>query len=107
MSNSQPGIAQIKADLAARIMTIDARVAHGRAGDIAREMDAIRQIAHRGGLYPAAMVAHALESALGRGECGALIRGWLVILSDAVGSERHDPAACDVYAAACSVRLSG
>lgn len=107
MSNTEMGVAQIKADLTARIRTIDGRMAHGRASDIAGEIDAIRRIAHRSGLRPAAMVAHALESALARGERGALIRGWLAILCDAVGSERHDRAACDTYAAACSVRLSG
>jgi len=43
---------------------------------------------------------------LGRGERGPLIDGWLAILRDAIGCERHDAAACETFAAACSVRLS-
>ena len=36
-------------------------------------------------MFPAVTVAHALESALARGERGPLIRGWLDILREAVG----------------------
>ena len=36
-----------------------------------------------------------------------VLTGWLPVLKDAVASERQDVAACDSYAAACSVRLAG
>lgn len=100
-------IQTIKADLAARITTIDAHAGVSRLCDLAQEIDIIRQIAHRNGMRPAVTVAQALESALARGERGPLIHGWLAILRDAVGSDRADGAACDTYAAACSVRLTG
>jgi hypothetical protein len=105
MRQGQP-TAQVQAELAARIFAIGARTHRDPAGLIAGEIDAIRRIASANGLHPAAAVAHALESALGRGERGPLIDGWLVILRDAVGCERHDAAACETFAAACSVRLS-
>lgn len=97
---------QVQAELAARIFAIGARTRLDTRDIIATEIDAIRRIARANGLYPAAAVAQALESALGRGERGPLIDGWLAILRDAVGCERHDAAACETFAAACSVRLS-
>jgi len=103
---AQISIDQVQSELAARIGMIGARAAGQRIGDIATEIDTIRRIAHRHGLFPAVAVTQALESALARGERGALIQGWLSILGDAVGCERHDRAACETFAAACSVRLS-
>ena len=97
---------QVQAELALRIFAIGARTGRATPGTLATEIDAIRRIAHANGLYPAVAVAHALEAALGRGECGPLIDGWLAILRDAVGCERHDADACETFAAACSVRLS-
>jgi hypothetical protein len=97
----------VKADLAARIAAIDVRAPYARPCDIATEVDAIRVIAHSNGLNPAVTVAHFLDSALSRGENGALIHGWLTILRDAVGSDRQDVQACHTFAAACSVRLAG
>lgn len=109
MTQTQPNMAammQIQAELAMRIFAIGARTTLETCDAIAIEIDAIRRIAQANGLYPAAAVAQAVESALGRGERGPLIDGWLAILRDAVGCERHDAAACETYAAACSVRLS-
>ena len=97
----------VKADLAARIAALDVKAPYARACDLACDVDAIRAIAHRNGLNPAVTVAHFLDSALSRGEHGALVHGWLSVLYDAVASERQDVAACDSFAAACSVRLAG
>ena len=98
---------QIRQELAARISRIDAGAASRSPGEFAREIDAIRSLALRGGMRPAVAVAQALEMALARGERGPLIEGWLSILRDAAGSDRHDDAACDTFRAACSVRLFG
>ncbi len=100
-------ITAIKAELAGRIAELDGRAARSRACELAPEVDAIRLIAHRSGLNPAVTVAHFLDSALARGEHGPLVHGWLALLSDAVASERQDVAACETFAAACSVRLAG
>ncbi|WP_235535159.1 hypothetical protein [Sphingomonas sp. Leaf339] len=97
----------VRADLNIRIAAIDVRAPYARAREIAPDVDAIRVIAHRNGLNPAVTVAHFLDSALSRGECGALVHGWLSLLVDAIGSDRQDVAACETFAAACSVRLSG
>ena len=94
-------------ELSARIGLIHARIATGGKDDLAGEIDAIRAIASRHGMRGAVTVAQALEMALERGERGPLVHGWLNLLRDAVGSERHDAAACDTYRAACSVRLFG
>ena len=100
------GLAGIRAELAARIAAIDGRAPYAAARDLAPEVDAIRVIAHRNGLNPAVTVSHFLGWALSHGERGALLHGWLAMLSDAVASERQDVAACDSFAAACSVRLA-
>ena len=54
---------------------------------MASDLDQVRRIARAAGMFPAVTVAHALESALARGERGPLIRGWLDILRDAVGCD--------------------
>ncbi|MEG3144435.1 hypothetical protein U1839_07185 [Sphingomonas sp. RT2P30] len=105
MMQRQP-IAAVQAELAQRVFAIGARSGHKTRDGMAIEIDAIRRIACDNGLYPAVAVARALEAALGRGERGPLIDGWLALLRDAVGCERHDAAACETFAAACSVRLT-
>ena len=101
----------IKNELTARISRIDesmrVRVGQDHAASLAREIDGIRALAHKGGMRPAVTIAQALEMALARGERGPLVRAWLDLLRDAVGGDRHDDAACDTYRAACSVRLFG
>jgi hypothetical protein len=99
--------ARIINELRMRIGLIDARVTRGVPSALAHEIDAVRSIALRNGMRAAVAVAQALEMALARGERGPLITGWLDLLHDAVGSERHDEAACDTFRAACSVRLFG
>lgn len=96
----------VKAELTARIAAIDGRAPYVGAHELASEVDAIRLLAHRHGLNPAVTVVHFLDWALAHGERGALLHGWLAMLSDAVASERQDLAACDTFAAACSVRLA-
>ena len=97
----------VRADLTMRIAAIDTRAPYARPCELAPAIDAIRVIAHRNGLNPAVTVAHFVDSALSRGERGALVHGWLSILRDAVGCERQDVQACHAFAAACSVRLAG
>lgn len=101
------GSGAVKAELARRIAAIDGKAARSRARDLAPELDQIRALAHRNGMRPAVTVTQLLESALARGEHGALVHGWLMVLNDAVRCDRHDAQTCDAYAAACSVRFSG
>ena len=102
----RPTTRQIRAELAARIGAIGAASATRPSRDLAVEIDQIRQVAHHHGLYAAIAVTHALESALAHGARGALVQGLLAILRDAVGCERQDSAACETFAAVCSVRLA-
>lgn len=101
------GLETVRAELSARIAAIDVKAPYVRAQDIADELGAIRRIAHRAGMQPAVTVTRLLDSALARGEHGALVHGWLGVLSDAIGCDRQDAQACDTFAAACSVRFSG
>lgn len=101
------GLDAVRAELTSRIVAIDDRAAHARARDLAGELDQVRVIAHRAGLHPAVTVAQLLGGALSRGEHGPLVHGWLGVLRDAVGCERSDAAACDTFAAACTVRFTG
>ena len=96
----------VRAELAARIAAIDVKAPYARARDLAADVDAIRVLAYRNGMHPAVTVAHFLDSALSRGEQGALVHGWLSVLRDAVTSERQDVASAHIFAAACSVRLA-
>lgn len=96
----------IQAQLAQRTLLLGARAAKSSARDLAVEVDDIRRLAMRHGMYPAASVAQALESALARGDSGPLVTGWIAILAEAIGSDRHDGTACDSYAALCTVRLA-
>ncbi len=97
----------VRADLAARIAAIDVKAPYTCARDLKPDINQIRLIAHRNGLNPAVTVAHFVDSALSRGEHGALVHGWLSVLGDAVACDRQDVRACDAFAAACSVRLAG
>ncbi len=100
-------LAPIRADLEARISSIDVRSPYSLAFYLAPDVDAIRLIAHRAGMNPALTVAHFIDSSLALGEHGPLVHGWLATLKDAIGSERQDVQACHAFAALCSVRLSG
>jgi hypothetical protein len=98
--------AEVRADLLARIAAIDVRAPHVSPCDLVPQVDAIRLIAHRAGMAPAVTVAHFIDSALSRGERGALVHGWLQMLSEAVDCERQDLEAAHSFAAACSIRLA-
>jgi hypothetical protein len=95
----------VRYELSARIAAIDVRAPYLGCGEVAVAVDEIRHIAHHAGLNPTVTVAHFIEAALARGERGA-VHGWLSMLRDAVGADRQDVAACDAFAAACSVRLA-
>lgn len=97
------GLDAVRAELNGRIAAIGGRGASRL--ELAREVGAIRAIAHRTELHPAVTVAHLLDDALSRGERGPLVEDWLSLLSDAVASGRSDAAACDTFAAACAVRI--
>lgn len=95
-----------KAELAVRIAALDVRAAYVCPQDLAGDVDAIRCIAHDHALNPAVTVSHFLSAALARGSWGMPVHGWLALLGDAVHSERQDVAACDDFAATCSMRLA-
>lgn len=100
-------IEQARNDLAQRLVVLGDRARHQSRNILAEEIEAIRRVAAANGMFPAASVAHALEMALGRGERGPLIEGWIAVLRDAVLSDRQDREAGDIFAAACSIRLVG
>lgn len=96
----------VRLELTARIAAIDERAPHSRAAEMAGAVDEIRRIALHAGLNPTVTVAHFIAAALARGERGALVQDWLRMLRDAVFADRQDVAACDSFAAACSIRLA-
>ena len=96
----------VRHELTRRIAALDVRAQYARTAELAGEIDEIRIIAHGAGLNPAVTVVHFIAAALGRGERGAGVHGWLQMLADAVRAERQDANACDAFAAACSVRLA-
>ncbi|CAN5436676.1 hypothetical protein BH09PSE4_BH09PSE4_20340 [soil metagenome] len=107
MAETQRELKRVQDDLAARVIAIGMRIERAPSRDLAHDLGEVRQIAQANGMFPAVTVAHALDSALARGERGPLVQGWLAILRDAVGATRTDPAACATYAAACAIRYSG
>ena len=98
-------LAAVRAELSTRIALLDGRTR--RVRDLAPQVDAIRSIADRAGLKPAATVAGLLDQALSRGERRTLVHGWLPLLRDAVACDRADASACEAFAAACQVRIAG
>ncbi|MGL4314817.1 MAG: hypothetical protein ACRCSO_12605 [Sphingomonas sp.] len=100
-------VEQARDDLAQRLVLLGARAGQAPRDALAAEIEVIRRTALAHGILPAVGVAHALEMALGRGERGPLIEGWMALLRDAVLCGRSDEATCDAYVAACSVRLAG
>ena len=105
MTQANATIGLIQSELTARVGMVSALSAR-RHRDMAIEIGAIRQIAHRHGLHPAVAVSQVLESALARGERGTLIQGWLALLGEAIGCDRQDRAASEIFVAAGSVRFS-
>lgn len=100
-------VEQARDDLAQRLVVLGARAAQAPRDMLAAEIEGIRRTALTHGILPAVGVAHALEMALGRGDRGPLIDGWIALLKDAVLCGENDAATCDAYVAACSVRLVG
>lgn len=98
-------LTDVKTDLVARIAAIDVRAPYAEPAELAGDIDTIRAIAHRHRLHVAVTVAQVVQFTFARGE--QAVHGWLSMLADAVASERQDGAACDAFAAACSVRLTG
>lgn len=106
VNEASTSLEAIRAELTARIAAIDVRAPYASVPDLQCDINQIRLIAHRYGLNPAVTVTHFVESALARGEQGALVHGWLSVLGDAVACDRQDVRACDAFAARCSVRLA-
>lgn len=98
------GMSAVRAELTRRIGAIEWRAGPAR---VASDVDAIRTIARRHDMLPAATVAHLMERALAGGTRGVAVHGWLGLLHDAVVCERQDSGACDSFAALCATRLSG
>lgn len=88
----------------ARIDGIATTLGHRAPGELARAVEAIRREAIALGLHPALPVIHAIEAALARGEHGAGLNDWMLLLRDAIGCGRADAEAEQLFAAACSVR---
>ncbi|WP_375398547.1 hypothetical protein [uncultured Sphingomonas sp.] len=97
----------VDGELQARIVRLDQVGRHLRAGDMVREVAAIRNSAEAYGLLPVVAVARALESALAHGEGRLVVAGWLGVLRDAGQCERRDADAARIYCAAGAVRLTG
>ena len=93
-------------DLAAACARLNMLAGHARPAELAGAVDAIRAMAQREGRLPVVAIARAIESALARGERGVVIRGWVTMLSEAVGCDRSDADCTSIYLAAGAVRLA-
>jgi hypothetical protein len=101
------GVSARNDDLAARVARLGLMAQHARPRDLVVEVDSIRCVAEAAGVLPVVAVAHALEAALGRGESGVIVRGWISMLGEAVGCGRNDAQTGHVFLAAAAVRLAG
>lgn len=93
-------------DLAAACARLNTMARHARPADLAGAVDAIRERAQAEGRLPVVAVARAIEAALARGERGVVINGWIAMLAEAVGCDRHDADCTSIYLAAGAVRLA-
>lgn len=96
----------VRHELSNRMAVFDRRTTLARPAELAAAMNEIRVIATGAGLNAAVTVARFIAAALANGERGAGVQAWIGVLGDAIGCERHDGAACDAFAAACSIRLA-
>lgn len=96
----------VRSDLIRRIDTIDRVADRLSTGDVAAGLEHIRRIAAANGMAPAVDVIHLLDAALARGERGPLVHSWLAVLRDAARLDHSDSRTREVFAAACTVRLS-
>ena len=101
------GVSARNDDLAARVARLGLMAQHVRSRDLATEVDSIRCAAEAAGVLPVVAVAHALEAALGRGESGVIVRGWIAMLTEAVGCGQNDAHTGHVFLAAGAMRLGG
>jgi hypothetical protein len=101
------GVSARNDDLAARVARLGLMAQHARSRDLATEVDSIRSAAEAAGVLPVVAVARALEAALGRGESGVIVRGWIAMLTEAVGCGQTDAQTGHVFLAAGAVRLGG
>jgi hypothetical protein len=93
-------------DFAASVARLNLMAGHAGPRDLAAAVDSIRAAAQAEGRLPVVAIARAIEAALARGERGVIVRGWIAMLGEAVGCDRHDAASTDVYLAAGAIRLA-
>jgi hypothetical protein len=98
---------EIRAQLDAQIDAFGRHLGRGKPTDLLAELNGLRRLARIHHIAPVLAVIALLDAALSRGERGALVLGGLGVLRDAVGSARVDDQAASIFAAACSVRLTG
>lgn len=112
MAINENDVLAVQTELAQRVAKLSVqaggvRTAPAAVATLAREIDDIRRIALHHGMLPVASIAQALESALGRGDTGPLVTGWIAILRESIDSDRQDAVASASWAGLCSVRLAG
>ncbi|MES2096439.1 MAG: hypothetical protein V4459_06740 [Pseudomonadota bacterium] len=97
---------QARHDIAASVAQLNMMAGHAAPRDLVNAVNAIRAAAQAEGRLPVVAVARAIESALARGERGVVVRGWIAMLSEAVGCESHDADSGHVFLAAGAIRLA-
>ena len=107
MGLDNQALLQVKAALCDRIDAIAAALPRQAHIGICEQVDQVRRLAQDHGLGPVAQLARAIESAIARGECAAVIRDYVEAMREAVGCDRVDGAAGEAFLAAIAVRFSG
>ncbi len=107
MGIAKDALMQAQAQLWERIDSLTAGLPQLSISAIAHEIDELRRIAGDHGLIPVVEIAHRLESELAVSRGGPMVASFLEAMRDAVGCDRLDAAATQVFLAAVNQRLYG
>jgi hypothetical protein len=106
MGVEQDGMMLVRAELCARLQSLEAISRRHGARDFNTGVESIRRIAAAYGLTPVVRLAEALERAAAEGDaCPTNL--YLGRLQDAIGCDRVDEAAAQAMLASINVRLCG
>jgi hypothetical protein len=97
----------IKGQLCDRIDMIARELPHMSITGLMSEIDDIRRTASHHDLVPLAELAHGLESALASSRDRIMIMPYLDIMRDAIGCDRSNLAASQIYLTIVNQRLYG
>ena len=105
MGVAQDALMQVRASLCADVDAIDARLADLDQRALSAWLDSVRRTADAHQLIAVALLARACEAMVARRERGAMLRGHLELMREALGCDSLGESGTEAFLAAAAVRL--